>query len=74
MEINIETIIFLALLIDALGANMLAWSNKQKWWQKHFCYIARFFPLSRGWTTYYLILVLIIGALLYRFDALILSF
>jgi len=72
MEINIESIIFYILLIDALGANWLAWSGKQTWWQRQMAPIAKYFPLSRGWTTYYLILVLLLGIMLYRLDALLL--
>lgn len=69
---NIESIIFYILLIDALGANWLAWSNKQSWWQKHLAPIARFIPLAKGWTSYYLFLVLLMGIMLIRLDALVL--
>ena len=69
---NIESIIFYLLLFDSIGANVLAWSGGQKWWQRNFNVIARYFPLYRGWTTYYLILVLVMGIMLFRFDSLIL--
>lgn len=72
ININIETIIFYILLIDAIGANLMAWGGAQKWWQVHLTPIARFLPLAKGWTTYYLILVLIMGIMLYRLDALVL--
>ncbi len=72
MEINLESIIFYILLIDALGANYMAWSGKQSWWQKHLAPIARFIPLAKGWTSYYLVLVLLMGIMLYRLDALVL--
>lgn len=74
MEINIESIIFYLLLMDALGANYLAWSGKQSWWQQHLAPIARFIPLARGWTTYYLTLVLMMGTMLYRLGALVVPF
>ena len=74
MELNLESIIFYLLLLDALGANLLAWSGGQRWWQRHLSVVAKFFPLSRGWTTYYLLLVLLIGWLLFRLGALILPF
>ena len=74
MDINIESIIFYLLFIDALGANLLAWSNGQRWWQKHFRLMSRYFPLVRGWTTYYLVLVLLMGIMLYRLDALVVPF
>jgi len=71
MEWNIESIIFYVLLIDAIGANVLAWSNGQRWWQRHMNLIARYMPLARGWTVYYLVLILLMGALLIRHDALV---
>ena len=74
MEINIESLIFYVLLIDAIGANLLAWGGGQTWWQRHLNVIARYFPLSRGWTTYYFVLVLIMGIMLNRFDALVIPF
>ncbi len=72
MEINIESIIFYILLIDAIGANFMAWGGGQSWWQKQLTPIARFIPLAKGWTTYYLILVLLMGIMLYRLDELVL--
>ena len=74
LSLNLESIIFYFLLVDAIGANLLAWSGGQKWWQQTLTPIARFMPLARGWTTYYLILVLIMGILLYRLEALITPF
>ena len=72
MEWNLESIVFYILLIDAIGANVLAYGGGQRWWQRYASLIARHFPLSRGWTTYYLILILIMGTLLYRLNALVL--
>ncbi len=66
MEINLESIIFYILLIDAMGANLLAWGGAQTWWRAQLAPIARFMPLARGWTSYYLVLVLLLGALLYK--------
>ena len=63
----IEVIIFYAVLLDALAANAFAWLGKgNNWYRRNFSVIARYFPLSRGWTTYYLILVLWIGSILLR--------
>ena len=70
----IESIIFYLLLIDALGANLLAWGGGQKWWQKQLSPIARFVPLARGWTTYYLVLVVVMGIMLYKNGILVLPF
>jgi len=72
MEWNLESIVFYLLLVDALGANLLAWSSGRLWWQRHMNVIARYLPLTRGWTVYYLILVLIMGIMLHRLDALVL--
>ena len=70
----LESIVFYTLLLDAIGANLLAWSGGQQWWQKHMNIVARHLPITRGWTTYYLILVLLFGLLLGRNDLLILPF
>lgn len=74
MEWNLESILFYVLLIDAIGANILAWSGGQRWWQRNMNFIARYMPLARGWTVYYLILVIIMGAMLVRLNALIVPF
>jgi len=66
MEINLETIVFYVLLIDALGANLLVWTAGRAWWRSHMGIIARFLPLTKGWAACYLILVLVFGALLAR--------
>lgn len=71
---NIESIIFYLLLIDAIGANLLAWGGGQAWWQKHLAPLSRFMPLARGWTTYYLVLVIIMGIMLCHNDILVVPF
>ncbi len=58
----IETIIFYVLLVDAIGANLVAWFGIH-WYTKHFHLFARFFPLAKGWPVLYLALVLYIGYL-----------
>lgn len=58
-------IVFYLLLIDAVGANILAWFGSD-WYVHHFRLMSRWFPASRGWATYYLILVLFIGYLVTR--------
>lgn len=72
MDINLESFIFYLLLIDAIGANLLAWSSGERWWHQHLRLISRYFPMVRGWTTYYLALVLLLGIMLYRLEALVL--
>ena len=58
---HILVIIFYILLFDSVGANILSWTRLRRWYTRACAPVARFFPLSRGWTTYYLILVLLIG-------------
>lgn len=62
---TIEIIIFYLLLIDSLGCNLVVWFG-EKWYTKHFRLISRFFPPAKGWSLYYLILVLWIGSLISR--------
>ncbi len=66
MDLSFEVVIFYLLLIDAIGANLMSWIDGERWYQKHFRILSRYFPAARGWTTYYLILVLWIGVILYR--------
>ncbi|PIR69747.1 MAG: hypothetical protein COU47_01540 [Candidatus Niyogibacteria bacterium CG10_big_fil_rev_8_21_14_0_10_46_36] len=64
---TVEVVIFYILLIDSIGANLASWfGTGTKWYQKHFRVFSRSFPLSKGWTTYYFILVVWIGVMLYR--------
>jgi hypothetical protein len=61
----IEVIIFYLLVIDSVGANLVAWFG-EKWYTKHFRIFSRVFPAAKGWTMYYLILIMWVGFLLYR--------
>ena len=70
MEINLESIIFYVLLLDAIGANLIAYGGGQSWWKQNLAPIARHIPLAKGWTTYYLILVLFIGYVLMKHNIL----
>jgi len=54
MEYSIEIILFYLLLVDSLGANLLSWGGGRKWYQRNFRIFSRYFPATRGWTTYYL--------------------
>ncbi|MFQ5661691.1 MAG: hypothetical protein ACE5F2_00355 [Candidatus Paceibacteria bacterium] len=65
MEYSIEAIIFYLLLIDSIGANLLSWGGGRGWYQKNFNVFSRYFPATKGWTTFYLILVLFIGTLVF---------
>ena len=70
MNFSIEVIIFYLLLVDSVGANLVSWGGERSWYRKNFRLISRYFPATKGWTTYYLVLVLWIGVLLYKFEAL----
>lgn len=65
MTISFEAIIFLLLLIDSVGSVSIAFFGEQ-WYTKHFSVTSRYFPAAKGWTVYYLVLVLWAGSLLYR--------
>lgn len=60
----LEQIIFYLLLIDAVGANIMSFFGN-KWYAKHFRFISKHFPATKGWTLYYLVLVLWIGYLVF---------
>ncbi len=72
METTIYIVIFYLLLIDSIGANLMVWGGGEKWYHRHFRIFSRYFPAARGWTTYYLVLVIFIGIMLSRLG--ILSF
>ncbi len=61
----IEKIVFFLLLVDSIGANLVAWIGEE-WYTKHFRWLSRYFPPAEGWALYYLILVLWIGTLVFR--------
>jgi len=62
MNYSVETIIFLVLLIDSVSVNIFAWfGGYEKWYPRT---LSRLFPITKGWTGYYLVLVLFIGYLL----------
>ncbi len=62
---NIEAIIWYILLIDSLGANILAWCCA-KWYRKNYKGFYKHFPATKGWALWYLILIIYIGFALYR--------
>jgi len=69
MVFNLEATIWYILLIDSLGATITAWCCV-KWYKKKAGKIAKHFPATKGWCLYYLILVIWIGSILYRFGVL----
>ncbi len=69
--LNFFAIIFYVLLIDSIGAVILAWQKPYyQWYQDKFNGFAKVFPLSKGWVSLYLCLTLWIGFVLYYFKVL----
>jgi len=60
---TILEIIFWILLFDALIANYITWISNKDYWNK-MKFFQRYMPLTKGWTVWYLILVLFIGYIL----------
>ena len=58
----VEIVIFYLLLLDSLTANVVAFFGK-RWYVHHFRLFSRWFPITKGWSIYYLVLVLWIGYL-----------
>ena len=65
--LSLEAIIFYAVLIDALFANLMIWFYP-KWYAKKFKSLSRWFPPSKGWCLLYLVLVIWMGCTLYRLN------
>ena len=70
MNQTIFVVLFYLLLIDSLGANWVAWCAEGKWYRKNLRIFSRYFPIAKGWTGLYLVLVLFIGYILNFYGAL----
>jgi hypothetical protein len=62
MAILIQAIVYYLFLIDSVGALLMAWFG-DKWYKRNFRIFSRYFPPSKGWCTYYFLLILWIGYL-----------
>lgn len=60
---SFQEIVFYLLLVDSIGANLLSWGGVGEKWYKNLRLFSRYFPATKGWTIYYLLLVLWIGYL-----------
>ena len=61
MAIGIEGIIWYIILLDSVGANIVAWCCA-KWYKKNMTKgIVKHFPATKGWCLWYFILVLWVG-------------
>jgi len=57
-------IIFWLLMADSLIAGYVAWCGNRDYWND-MKFFKRYMPLTKGWTAWYVILVLFIGYLVY---------
>ena len=64
LPMSILLFIFYVLLFDSLVAVFISWSKYKDYFNR-FALFKRFMPLTKGWTLWYLILVLFIGYILY---------
>jgi phosphotransferase system glucose/maltose/N-acetylglucosamine-specific IIC component len=69
MSFNIEATIWYAVLLDSIGANIVAWFCAD-WYRGNLEAIYKHFPATRGWCFVYLMLVLWVGCVLYRLEVL----
>tara|TARA_Y100000034_G_C6839921_1_gene379873 strand:- start:221 stop:436 length:216 start_codon:yes stop_codon:yes gene_type:complete len=69
MAFNIEALVWYIILIDSLGCNILTWCCSKKYTKK-FKRFSKLFPATKGWAIWYLILVLWVGAALWRMEIL----
>lgn len=66
MTPTFEAILYYLILADAIFANITVWSTFGTELTKRYGIFAKYFPITRGWTTYYLVLVLWLGWALAR--------
>lgn len=66
MEYSFEAILFYLIVLDAVIANIIAWSKFSNSYNKKFGLFSRIFPLTKGWAIYYAVLVFWIGYALAR--------
>lgn len=65
---EIEAIIYYLILIDALSANIVAWTGFGKQLLHSSVFVKRHLPITRGWAVLYLVLVLWLGFALIRLE------
>ena len=69
MSFNLEATIWYAILLDCIGANIVAWFCND-WYREKFKTLHKYFPATKGWCFVYLVLVLWVGCVLYRLKVL----
>ena len=65
MEFTIEEILWYLVFIDSILVNLIVWLFSN-WYENKFKNISKYFPASKGWCLWYLVLVLWIGYALLR--------
>mgnify|MGYP001353713551 CR=1 FL=1 len=65
MQFTIEGILWYLVFIDSVFTNLIIWVFP-KWYEKKFKNLSKSFPAGKGWSLWYLILVLWIGYALLR--------
>lgn len=65
MEFTIEEILWYLVFVDSIFANFIVWFFPN-WYKKKFKNMSIYFPVSKGWCLWYLVLVLWIGYALLR--------
>ena len=65
MEFTIEEILWYLVFIDSILVNLIVWLFPN-WYEKKFKNMSKYFPASKGWCLWYLVLVLWIGYALLR--------
>lgn len=67
MELSLEAILYYLVLVDAISAVVASWTRYGTEMNKRFSIFGHYFPVTKGWTTYYLVLVLWLGFTFARF-------
>ncbi len=65
--VSLEVVIFYLLLVDSISINIIAWFFPS-WYKKNTKNWYKYFPPSKGWAIWYLVLVLWIGYLLNQLE------
>ena len=67
MGFTLEEILWYLVFIDSVFTYLIIWFLP-KWYEKKFKNVSKYFPAGKGWSLWYLILVLWIGYALLRLD------
>jgi hypothetical protein len=71
MDITFEMVIYYLVLIDAISAVIAAWTGYGAKMNARYSIFAHHFPITKGWTTYYLVLIIWLGCALARLGIII---